>query len=115
MLCLLVSLVIGQKSESQNGGNNKTKHVKFSRVRVRIKGKICSFFGKFGVLCFLVTFVLRFALFLYYRRNLKMHDTPLSPKMIEKVITDIDFIRASGPFCIPVVVLKNYEPEFHKY
>ena len=44
-----------------------------------------------------------------------MHDTPLSPKMIEKVITDIDFIRASGPFCIPVVVLKNYEPEFHKY
>ena len=32
-------------------------------------GKKCSFFGKFGVLCFLETPVLRFTLFLYYRRN----------------------------------------------
>ena len=30
-------------------------------------GKKCSFFGKFGVLCFLVTSVLRFALLPYYR------------------------------------------------
>ena len=30
-------------------------------------GKKCSFFGKFGILCFLVTPVLRFALLLYYR------------------------------------------------
>ena len=31
-------------------------------------GKKCSFFGKFGVLCFLETPVLRFALLRYYRR-----------------------------------------------
>ena len=31
-------------------------------------GKKCSFFGKFGVLCFLETPVLRFALMPYYRR-----------------------------------------------
>ena len=31
-------------------------------------GKKCSFFGKFGVLCFLETPVLRFTLLPYYRR-----------------------------------------------
>ena len=31
-------------------------------------GKKCSFFGKFGMLCFLETPVLRFALLPYYRR-----------------------------------------------
>ena len=31
-------------------------------------GKKCSFFGKFGVLCFLETPVLRFASLPYYRR-----------------------------------------------
>ena len=34
-----------------------------------IMGKKCSFFGKFGVLCFLVTSVLRFVLVPYYRRS----------------------------------------------
>ena len=33
-----------------------------------IGGKKCSFFEKFGVLCFLVTSVLQFVLLLYYRR-----------------------------------------------
>ena len=32
--------------------------------------KKCSFFGKFGVLCFLETRVLRFALLPYYRQNI---------------------------------------------
>ena len=31
-------------------------------------GKKCSFFGKFGVFCFPVTIVLRFALLPYYQR-----------------------------------------------
>ena len=35
-------------------------------------GKKCLFFGKLGVLCFLKTLVLRFALSPYYRRKLKM-------------------------------------------
>ena len=30
-------------------------------------GKKCSFFGKFGVFCFLITLILRFALLSYYR------------------------------------------------
>ena len=33
------------------------------------EGKKCPFFGKFDVLCFLETPVLRFALLPYYRRN----------------------------------------------
>ena len=31
--------------------------------------------------------------------------------MVEKAITNLDLSKASGPDCIPVVVLKNYEPE----
>ena len=31
--------------------------------------------------------------------------------MVEKVITNLDLSKASGPDCIPVVVAKNYEPE----
>ena len=38
-------------------------------VRVRVMGKKYSFFGKFGVLCFLEIAVLRFALLPYYRRT----------------------------------------------
>ena len=42
--------------------------------------------------------------------------TPLwkTLKMVKKVIKNIDSSKASGPDCIPVVVLKNYEPE-HLY
>ena len=31
--------------------------------------------------------------------------------MVKKVITNLDSSKASGPDCIPVVVLKNVEPE----
>ena len=31
--------------------------------------------------------------------------------MVKKVITNLGSSKASGPDCIPVVVLKNYEPE----
>ena len=31
--------------------------------------------------------------------------------MVKKVITNLDSSKASGPHCIPVVVLKNCEPE----
>ena len=71
------SSVIRQKGESQNGGNKKTKHANFPKNERFLRpdshtyvcesgGKKCSFFGKFGVLCFLVTFVLRFALLSSY-------------------------------------------------
>ena len=45
------------------------------------------------------------------RTNLKLHNISITPKMVKKVITNIDSSKASGPDCIPVVVLKNCEPE----
>ena len=32
--------------------------------------------------------------------------------MVNKFITNLDSAKASGPDCIPVVVLKNCQPEF---
>ena len=79
--CMLYvnSSAIRQKGKSQNGCFNKTKNAKFfenrtfltpwyAHLRMPIKGKKCSFLGKFGVLCFLETPVLRFVLLAYYRR-----------------------------------------------
>ena len=44
--------------------------VKFSQSKDHVSGgKKCSFFGKFGVLCFLETPVLRSAVLPYYRRD----------------------------------------------
>ena len=45
------------------------------------------------------------------RTNLKLHNFSVTPKMIKKVITNLDLPKASGPDCIPVMVLKNREPE----
>ena len=45
------------------------------------------------------------------RTNLKLHSFCVSPKILKKVIMNLDLSKASGPDCIPVVVLKNCEPE----
>ena len=45
------------------------------------------------------------------RANLKLHNISVTPKMVKKVITNLDLSKAPGPVCIPVVVLKNCEPE----
>ena len=45
------------------------------------------------------------------RTNLKLHNISVTPKMVKKVITNFDLSKASGSDCIPVVVLKNCEPE----
>ena len=45
------------------------------------------------------------------RTNLKLHNIFITPKMVKKVIANLDLSIASGPDCIPVVVLKNCEPE----
>ena len=46
------------------------------------------------------------------RTNLKLHNISVTPKMVRKVVMNIDLSKASGPDCIPVVVvLKNCEPE----
>ena len=45
------------------------------------------------------------------RTNLKLHNISITPKMVKKVIMNLDSSKASGPDCIPVVVLKNCEPK----
>ena len=45
------------------------------------------------------------------RTNLKLHNISVTPKMVRKVVMNLDFSKTSGPDCIPVVVLKNCEPE----
>ena len=45
------------------------------------------------------------------RTNLKLHSISVTPKMVKKVIMNYDLSKASGPDCIPVVVLNNCEPK----
>ena len=50
----------------------KKKKPLFAHARVDIRGKKCSFFGKFAVLCFLVKPFLRFALLPYCRQGVQV-------------------------------------------
>ena len=45
------------------------------------------------------------------RTNLKLNNLSVTPDIVKKVITNLDLSKASGPDCIPVVVLKSCEPE----
>ena len=45
------------------------------------------------------------------RTNLKVYNTSVTPKMVQKVIMNLVLSKASGPDCIPSVVLRNCEPE----
>ena len=45
------------------------------------------------------------------RTNLKLYNISVTPKMVKKVIENLDLSKTSGSDCIPVVVLKNCEPE----
>ena len=49
--------------------------------------------------------------FFFSGTNLKLHNISVTPKMVKKVITNLDSSKVSGPDCIPVVVLKNCEPK----
>ena len=49
------------------------------------------------------------------RTNLKLHNISVTPKMVRKVVMDLDLSKASGPDCIPVVVLKTVSRNFLKY
>ena len=46
-----------------------------------------------------------------FRTNLKLHNISVTPKMVKNVERNLDLSQASSPDCIPVVVLKNCEPE----
>ena len=45
------------------------------------------------------------------RTNLKLYNISVDPEMVKKVIMNLGLPKGSGPDCIPVVVLKNCEPE----
>ena len=45
------------------------------------------------------------------RTNLKPHNIFVTPKMVKKVILNLDLSKTLGPDCILVVVLKSCEPE----
>ena len=45
-----------------------------------------------------------------FRTNMRLHNISITPKMVQKVIMNLDLSKASCPVCIPVVVLKNCEP-----
>ena len=45
------------------------------------------------------------------RTNLKLRNISLTPKLVKKVITNLDSSKASCPDCISVVVVKKCEPE----
>ena len=45
------------------------------------------------------------------RTNLKVHNISVTPKMVRKVVMNLDLSRASGPDFIPVMALKNCELE----
>ena len=45
------------------------------------------------------------------RTNSKLHNISVTPKMVKKVIMNLDLPEASGPDCISVVVLKKCESE----
>ena len=46
------------------------------------------------------------------RTNLKLHNISVTPKMVKKVVMNLDLSKTSDPDCTPVVILKNCEPEF---
>ena len=45
------------------------------------------------------------------KSNLKLHNISISPKMLKKVIMNLDLSKVSSPGCIPVVFLKSCELE----
>ena len=45
------------------------------------------------------------------RTNFKRHNISVTPKMVRKVVMNLGLSKASGPDYIPVVVLRNCEPE----
>ena len=43
----------------------------------------------------------------YFRTNLKLHNIPVTPV----VVNNLDSSKTSGPYCIPVVFLRIFEPK----
>ena len=50
---------------------------------------------------------------IYHQDNCIESYVSVTPKMVRKVVMNLDLSKASGPDCIPVVVLKNCELELY--
>ena len=48
------------------------------------------------------------------KTNLKLRNISITPKIVQRVIMNLDSSKAFGPNCIAVMVVKNCEPE-HSY
>ena len=60
---------------------------------------------------FLRTLILMTQAFLYLFSFLELNNISVTSKMVTKVIMILDLSQTSGFDCIPVVVLKNCEPD----
>ena len=47
------------------------------------------------------------------KTNLKLRNISVTPMMVKEVITNLDSVKVFGPDFIPLVVLKNCEPELY--
>ena len=45
------------------------------------------------------------------KKNLTLHNISVTPTLVKKVIANLDLSNVPDPDCIPVVILKNCEPE----
>ena len=43
--------------------------------------------------------------------NLKLHNVSVTSFLVKNIIANFDSLKVSGPGCISVVALKNWEPE----
>ena len=74
-----------------------------SKVIVSLSIFCCKFFVVVRIRFYLLTYLLSYLL--------KLHNTSITPKMVKKVILNLDSSKPSCPNCIPVVVLRNCESE----
>ena len=86
-----------------------------SATRLYSTGQTCCLLRLIKKNCLLKTFLEilmnQISLVFYSRANLKLHSISVTPKLVKKVVTNLDLLNASGPDCILVVVLRNCEPE----
>ena len=52
---------------------------------------------------------------IFLPEKLKLHNIPVTPKLVRQVITNLDRSKEPFPDYIPVVVLKNLRLDFHTY
>ena len=125
--------LVKQKDGSQNGGNNKTKHAKFSaksslsyplirkstlmhtRTYAYQGVRNVRFPGTFGMFCFVVTSVLRFALLPYYASTQLSKSIPNNGSCIHFWITAKWINSNYGPKFLCCVGVRNAEIKHKHY